>query len=179
MAFLFLLLVISGKAKNQSQFSFSKCFSMAYPSIYSPETSAQLHARIDRLTPDSPALWGKMNAAQMLSHCCVPYQQILGENKDAPGFVMKIVMRLFFKKTMTNQVDYKPNLPTAPVFIRNSEHDLMKEQIALKNYIVKIQELGPEKLAAIPSLSLGNINAEEWNNMLYKHIDHHLRQFGV
>lgn len=152
---------------------------MAYPSIYEAETSAKLHARIDSLTKETAPLWGKMNAAQMLSHCCVPYQQILGENKDKPGFFIKAIMNLFFKKTMTNEVDYKPNLPTGPTFIRNTDHDLEKEKAALKAYIVKIEQLGPEKLATIPSLSLGKLSATEWNNMLYKHIDHHLRQFGV
>jgi hypothetical protein len=53
------------------------------------------------------------------------------------------------------------------------------EKAKLKTYIQQIQELGPEQLAAKPSLSLGMITPQEWNNLLYKHIDHHLRQFGV
>jgi hypothetical protein len=80
---------------------------------------------------------------------------------------------------MVNEVPYKQNLPTAPSFIRTEQYDVEKEKERLKGYIKSIQELGAEKLAATPSLSLGNLTSTEWNNLLYKHIDHHLKQFGV
>jgi hypothetical protein len=49
----------------------------------------------------------------------------------------------------------------------------------LKELIKTIQEMGAEQLSNTPSLSLGKLSAIEWNNLLYKHIDHHLAQFGV
>ena len=153
---------------------------MAFPSIYTAETTAALAARIDSLTKETPALWGKMNVGQMLSHCSVPYQQILGENTDKPGKLMKWIIKTFLKNSMVNETSYKPNMPTAPTFIRvNQEFDVDAEKAKLKTYIQQIQELGPEQLSAKPSLSLGMITPQEWNNLLYKHIDHHLRQFGV
>lgn len=153
---------------------------MALPSIYKVETTIVLAARIDSITNETPALWGKMNSGQMLSHCCVPYQQILGENTDKPGKLMKWIIKNFLKASMVNEIPYKPNMPTAPTFIRvNQEFDVDNEKEKLKKYIQQIQELGPEQLAAKPSLSLGMITPLEWNNLLYKHIDHHLRQFGV
>jgi hypothetical protein len=110
----------------------------------------------------------------------VPYQQILGENTDKPGKIMKWIIKTFLKTSMVNETSYKPNMPTAPTFIRvNQEFDVDAEKAKLKTYIQQIQELGPEQLAAKPSLSLGMITPQEWNNLLYKHIDHHLRQFGV
>lgn len=150
------------------------------PNIFLPETTAQLQARIDALSPNSVALWGQMNVAQMLSHCQVVYQQILGENQDKPGAFMGWMLRTFFKKSMVNEVSYKPNLPTGPTFVRlGQEFDIAVEQQKLKKYIQLIQEMGPDKLATVPSLSLKNLSALEWNNLLYKHLDHHLRQFGV
>ena len=80
---------------------------------------------------------------------------------------------------MVNEVPYKQNLPTAPSFIRTEQFDVDKEKERLINLIKTIQEMGAEKLAATPSLSLGMLSANEWNNLLYKHIDHHLQQFGV
>ena len=151
-----------------------------FPNIYDLQTTQVLHARIDALTPHSVALWGKMNVAQMLSHCQVVYQQILGENQDKPGAFMAWMLRVFFKKSMINDAPYKPNLPTGPTFVRlGQELDIFEEQQKLKHYIVSIQELGPEEMANIPSLSLKRLSAEEWNNLIYKHIDHHLRQCGV
>ena len=153
---------------------------MAFPNIYSPETTVELATRISSLTNETPALWGKMNAGQMLSHCCVAYQQVLGENTDKPGMIMKWMLKTFFKQSMVNEVPYRPNLPTGPTFVRlNQNFDIETEKGKLIAYVQKIQELGPEQLSAIPSLSLGKLSAMEWNNLLYKHIDHHLRQFGV
>jgi hypothetical protein len=153
---------------------------MAFPNIYSPETTVELATRISSLTNETPALWGKMNAGQMLSHCCVAYQQVLGENTDKPGMIMKWMLKTFFKQSMVNEVPYRPNLPTGPTFVRlNQNFDIETEKGKLIAYVQKIQELGPEQLSARPSLSLGKLSAMEWNNLLYKHIDHHLRQFGV
>jgi hypothetical protein len=153
---------------------------MAFPNIYSPETTVELATRISSLTNETPALWGKMNAGQMLSHCCVAYQQVLGENTDKPGMIMKWMLKTFFKQSMVNEVPYRTNLPTGPTFVRlNQNFDIETEKGKLIAYVQKIQELGPEQLSARPSLSLGKLSAMEWNNLLYKHIDHHLRQFGV
>ncbi len=152
---------------------------MAYPSIYDISTTQLLHARIDKLTENSQGVWGKMTVGQMLSHCAVPYEQILGLNTIQPPLFMRIILKLFLKKSMINEVPYKQNLPTAPSFIRTEQFDVTEEKIRLKDLIKTIQEMGAEKLAETPSLSLGKLTATEWNNLLYKHIDHHLKQFGV
>jgi len=152
---------------------------MAYPSIYDVSTTQSLHARIDLLNENSLGLWGKMTVGQMLSHCAVPYEQILGFNTTQPPLFMRVILKLFLKKSMVNEVPYKQNLPTAPSFIRTEQYDLDKEKDRLKGLIKTIQEMGAEKLAATPSLSLGMLSAKEWNDLLYKHIDHHLQQFGV
>ena len=152
---------------------------MGYPSIYLASTTAELTRRIDQLNPQSQAIWGKMNVGQMLSHCAVPYEQILGTNTAQPPLFMRIILKLFLKNSMVNEVPYKQNLPTAPSFIRTEQFDVDKEKERLINLIKTIQEMGAEKLAATPSLSLGMLSANEWNNLLYKHIDHHLQQFGV
>ena len=88
-------------------------------------------------------------------------------------------MQWFFRKSMTNDQPYRKNLPTGPTFIRTGKHDVSEERQRLIAYIEAIEQLGPERLSEIPSLSLGKLSSEEWSNMLYKHLDHHLRQFGV
>jgi hypothetical protein len=152
---------------------------MAYPSIYNASTTEELFRRIDLLNPESRALWGKMTVGQMLSHCSVPYEQILGLNTDQPPFLMRVILNLFLKKSMVNEVPYKQNLPTSPKFIRADSYHFSKVRDRLKELIQTIQEMGAEQLSNTPSLSLGKLSAIEWNNLLYKHIDHHLAQFGV
>lgn len=152
---------------------------MPLPSIFKSETSQQLLARIDALKPDSKALCGKMNVAQMLAHLCVPYEQIKGENTEQVPWYLKLFLKLFLKNLLTNEAPYLKNARTAPSFLKVNEHDFEIEKNRLKTYILEIERMGAKELCQRPSLSLGILNETEWNNMLYKHLDHHLRQFGV
>ncbi len=152
---------------------------MALPNLYTPEGVEEFIARINRLSPISQRRWGKMNVSQMLAHCCVPFEQMLGERNDGPNLFMKLALRIFFKKTMTNEVPFKPNLPTAPSFIIVDQRDFEKEKQRLIHYVVKPLELGKSHFENKYQISLGKLTATEWNNLLAKHLDHHLRQFGV
>lgn len=42
--------------------------------VFDPAVTAELIHRIEQLTPQSPALWGKMSVDQMLAHCNVAYE---------------------------------------------------------------------------------------------------------
>jgi hypothetical protein len=92
---------------------------------------------------------------------------------------MRVLMQWFFRKYMTNDQPYRKNLPTGPTYIRTGTLDVSEERKRLIVYLKAIEELGPGRLSEIPSLSLGRLSPQEWSNMLYKHLDHHLRQFGV
>ena len=154
-------------------------YSSQYPNIFTTETTLQLHSRIDKLNPNSPALWGKMNVSQMLAHCCMPYLQVLGLNNQAPPALMKLLVKLLFKKSMTNTVPYKPGLPTAPAFVMKDEKEFEVEKNKLKSLLKEAHEKGANWYDDRAQVSLGKLSTQEWNNLLYKHIDHHLRQFGV
>jgi hypothetical protein len=92
---------------------------------------------------------------------------------------MRVLMQWFFRKSMTNEQPYRKNLPTGPTFIRTGTYEVSEERQRLIVYLKAIEVLGPGRLSEIPSLSLGRLSSEEWSNMFYKHLDHHLRQFGV
>lgn len=152
---------------------------MALPNIFESTTTQELTHRINQLTPMTQRRWGKMNVDQMLAHICVPYEQALGERNDGPNAFMKIMLRLFFKQSMVNEVPYKQNLPTAPAFMIVDRRDFEREKSRILSYIQKIEKLGPDYFDGKEQISLGKLSVNEWNNLLYKHIDHHLRQFGV
>ena len=71
------------------------------------------------------------------------------------------------------------NSRTAPAFLITDTKDFEAEKKRLINYIKKTQELGEAHFDNKESHSFGNLSKTEWNNMFYKHIDHHLTQFGV
>jgi hypothetical protein len=92
---------------------------------------------------------------------------------------MVFVLRTFLKKLVTNEVPYKKNSQTAPQFIIKDEKDFEREKNRLIQYIQKVQELGENHFDGKYYYSFGNMTKTEWNNMFYKHLDHHLKQFGV
>lgn len=153
---------------------------MALPNIFTKEVSENVIERINALQVSTPASWGKMDVAQMLAHCNVTYELVYEESKHPkPNFLMKVILKSFVKKTVVNEVPYKPNNPTAPAFLIKDSRDFAAEKTRLINHIVKTQELGENHFDNKESHSFGKLNKTEWNNMFYKHLDHHLTQFGV
>jgi hypothetical protein len=135
--------------------------------------------RIGSLRPDTPRKWGKMSVAQMLAHCNVSYELIYDHKHPRPGAFKRFLLRAFIKNATTNETPYKPGSPTAPVFIVREDKNFEAEKSRLVQYIRKTMEMGPAFFEGKESHSFGKLTLLEWNNMLYKHLDHHLKQFGV
>jgi hypothetical protein len=74
---------------------------------------------------------------------------------------------------------YARNGRTAPKFLILDKRDFEKEKRNLIQYIVKTQSLGADYFENKESHSLGKLTPKKWNIMFYKHLDHHLNQFGV
>jgi hypothetical protein len=147
--------------------------------IFDPATTASLLARIDKLTPTTQAQWGKMNVAQMLAHCCVSYEQALGERTDAPPLLMRWLLRPLLRRVLVGPKPYRRNSPTAPAFVITDERDFARERDRLKDYIRRFQQLGAAHFDGRAQLSIGKLSSAEWSVLMYKHLDHHLQQFGV
>ncbi|MFM7017104.1 MAG: hypothetical protein ACKOX3_12335, partial [Bacteroidota bacterium] len=71
------------------------------------------------------------------------------------------------------------NSRTGPQFIIADERVFENEKSRLINHLQKTQQLGEKHFDGMESISFGKLNKTEWNNMFYKHLDHHLSQFGV
>lgn len=153
---------------------------MALPNVFDTIVIGNIINRIQRLSPQSAPLWGKMNVAQMLAHCCVTYEFIFEPGKhSSPSGFMKFILKWMVKPTVVNEKPYKKSSQTAPAFIITDTRDFEKEQQRLIQYIQQTQQLGAQHFEGKASHSFGNLTAIEWNNMFYKHLDHHLTQFGV
>lgn len=152
---------------------------MALPNIFAQETSESVIARINLLAPDSQPLWGKMNVTQMLAHCNVTYEMVYDNKHAKPNLLMGFLLKILVKKKVTNEVPYERSIRTAPAFLISDTRDFEMEKVRLVNFIRKTQELGERHFEGKESLSFGKLTKDEWNNMFYKHLDHHLRQFGV
>lgn len=153
---------------------------MALPDIFSEKVSSDIIDRINRLNHESKPKWGKMNVAQMLAHCCVTYEYVYEPDKyPKPGFLMRFILKSMVKKSVVNEIKYKQNLRTGPDFVIADKKDFEYEKNRLTQFIKRVQYEGGQSFDGRISRSFGKLNRTEWNNMFYKHLDHHLSQFGV
>lgn len=148
--------------------------------IFDAKTAQDYINRINRLTISSERKWGKMTVNQMLAHLNVAYEMIYEPHKHPkPSFIARWILKTFVKPKVTNEIPYKQNLPTGPTFIIKEEPDFETEKKRLIGFIQKTQQLGPDAFEGKENTSFGKLTAQQWNNMLAKHLNHHLAQFNV
>jgi len=152
---------------------------MDFPSVFKKEIADQLIDRINKLSSHTKALWGKMSVDQMLAHCCVSYEMAFENKHKKSGTVTRFFLKIFVKKMVVGNKPYPKGGRTAPAFVIADERNFEDEKNRLISYILKTQELGETYFAGKESLSFGVLSSKEWNNLFYKHLDHHLHQFGV
>ena len=152
---------------------------MALPNIFTKTVSDHIIERINKLKPNTQANWGKMTVAQMLAHSNVMYEMVFENNHPKPTFFMKLIMKAFVKKIVVSETPYKHNSQTAAAFIIKDSRNFEIEKNRLMEYVNKTQQLGEASFDNNVSHSFGALSKTEWNNMFYKHLDHHLTQFGV
>lgn len=147
--------------------------------IFDQTVTNEIVARINKLEPSTTRLWGKMTAAQMLAHCTVTYELIYNNIHTKPNALKKFVLKLFVKQAVVGEKPFTKNSPTSQAFKISNKKNFDAEKNRLINYIIKTQKLGEAEFDNKESHSFGVLTKDEWNNMFYKHLDHHLNQFGV
>jgi len=146
--------------------------------IFDAKVTDKIISRINKLSPEDRPLWGKMSAGQMLAHCNVSYEMIYEDKHPAPNAFLKFILKTFVKNKVVGETPYQHNSRTGPQFVMNDEKNFEKEKKRLIDYINKTRDLGEKYFNGKESNSFGALSSGEWNNMLYKHLDHHLNQFG-
>lgn len=147
--------------------------------IFLPETVSQLTERLEVLRAETQPQWGKMNAPQMLAHCNVAYEMAFENKHPRPNILMRLMLQMLAKSTVCGDKPYTKSLQTAPAFIITDERDFEIEKNRLIAYLKKTVDLGEAHFNGKESLSFGKLTSTEWNTMFYKHLNHHLTQFGV
>jgi hypothetical protein len=140
-----------------------------------PEIQAGIISRIGKLKPDATAQWGKMNASQMMAHCQAQMRVALGDEKLPHSFMGKLFGWLA-KKSLIDTKPFSKNLPTAPSFLVKHQPDFETEKNNLVNMITRFRE---SSITKDPHPFFGKLTFDEWSKGTWKHLDHHLKQFGV
>ncbi|MEO0058690.1 MAG: hypothetical protein RLZZ312_337 [Bacteroidota bacterium] len=152
---------------------------MALPNVFEKSVTDIISNRIQNLNLTTQPIWGKMNVSQMLAHSNVVYEMIFDDKHKKPNAFLSFILKLVVKKNIVSEKPYKQNGGTAPQFIIADNRDFELEKSRLIQYINKVQELGESHFDNRESHSFGKLSKTEWNNMFYKHLDHHLSQFGL
>ena len=147
--------------------------------IFDANDTHQTIERINKLTPQTQQLWGKMNVAQMLAHCNVAYELVYTDKHPKPKGFKKFMIKLLAKNIVVGPKPYKRNSRTAPMFLITDQREFEKEKKRLVDHLQKTQQLGAEHFDGKESHAFGPLSTKEWNTLFYKHLDHHLQQFGV
>lgn len=145
--------------------------------LFEPTTVAEVISRIQKLQPSSRARWGKMNVSQMLAHCQAPFEVYFGEKKMKRGLMSLLFGKLARKKLFSDK-PWPKGLPTAKEFIIPDQRDFTIEKMKLMEMIKRFSSKG-STITAIVHPFFGQMSSQEWALFAYKHLDHHLVQFGV
>lgn len=147
-------------------------------SLFNPADREALSLRFAALEPDSQRHWGKMNSAQMLQHCSRGLEAATGNRITPQLFIGKLISWIV-RGPALGEKPLGRNSPTDPSFVVTDERDFNQERTYLATILDRFVQRGPESAAKATHAFFGKMSGDEWGRLMYKHLDHHLRQFGV
>ena len=147
-------------------------------SLFDPEQSYALVARLRSLRPDQAPLWGKMTPGQACAHAQFPLKIALGDLTWRRTWIGRVFGGLA-KRLLLAPKPFGKNAPTDPRFVVKDGRSLDVERDALIALVQRFTAAGPEGMRKDPHPFFGPLTPAEWDTLQWKHLDHHLRQFGV
>ena len=149
---------------------------MEIKNLFDPVVKQEIIDRINMLTSQSQRQWGKMDAAQMMAHVQIPMGVALGTHSVKGNWLMKLILPMF-KKLLYDEKPWKPGLPTDKTFVMTGQtKDFETEK---KNLLDKVTRFSEVTLVSEKHPVFGKLTKEQWSKATWKHLDHHLKQFGV
>jgi len=146
--------------------------------LFDPAAREALSLRIAALEPTTTRRWGKMEPAQMLLHCTLGLEAATGMRPMKQAFLGKLLTPLI-RNLVLGQRPFKKNSPTDPTFVVSGAREFEAERTRLATLIDRFIQRGPEAAGKETHAFFGRLSGDEWGRLMYKHLDHHLRQFGV
>jgi hypothetical protein len=138
-----------------------------------------LKQRLAQLRPDSQRQWGTMTPAQAVAHCSKGLEMAIGEIRPPRALAGRLIGRVIKPMALRAGEPMRRNSPTAKELIVGDNRDLDTERVRLDRLINQFAAVGPAGCTVHPHPFFGSMTPDEWAVLMHKHIDHHLRQFGV
>ncbi len=147
--------------------------------IFDQEVRDELQARIQMLSPDRKANWGKMNVYQMIKHCNIWSEWVLGIGPHTykQALLGKLFGKWALKNNTKNAQPIGKNMPAGHLFLTKIKDGDMTAEKTL--WLQNIKEYADFSNDDFIHDFFGKMSKEQIGIFAYKHYDHHLRQFGA
>ncbi len=142
----------------------------------------EILARLGRIRPDTPRRWGRMTAPQMICHLRDALDGVMGDMQMAmpPGFSWWRLTKPF---ALYGQFPWPRGVPTRPEFdqVAGTGTPPAEFDTDVRSLLAAIEKFTaqPRVFAVRRHTLFGAMTEREWMIWGYRHLDHHLRQFGV
>jgi|SRR6478672_734456 len=146
-------------------------------SIFDTGISDEIESRINTIDETSKAHWGKMDAFQMVKHCTLCDDMVQGKITIKRVFIGKLIGKMMLRKVLKDEGPFGKNSPTSPVLTTVSHTGDLNQQ--KKEWIVRIRNYDNYGNFNFVHPFFGSMSKEQIGVFVYKHADHHLRQFGA
>jgi len=146
--------------------------------LFQPDAVDEVISRIDKLQPTTQRQWGKMDVAQMMAHCSAALDLASGR-LIRPRILLGRLIGPFVRPMYSNDKPFSRNSPTDKKLVFSDKRDFSGEREQLKVRIRQFHQGGEAHCTQHPHPFFGPLTPREWSTGMYKHLDHHLHQFGV
>ena len=146
--------------------------------LFDPVAYEEIVRRVESIQPGSERQWGKMTVAQMLEHAARALEMAAGKKQRKQAFLGKMI-GWKFRKEFVGEEPFRRNGPTGPDFIVVGEPDFHRTKEKVRTLLGDLHALGEKGCEGNIHGFFGRMTGAEWGVTQYKHMDHHLRQFGA
>ncbi len=144
-------------------------------SIFDKNDFLKILQRVETIQRDSIRQWGTMNVAQMMAHVTSGIEMALGKItiQDRSNFITRWII----KPIALSSIPIKRNIKSSQPNVEISLETFDSEKMRLLNVLQEMKARGSIG-KWYPHPAFGSLTGEEWGRLIFKHLDHHFRQFS-
>ncbi|MEL6923130.1 MAG: DUF1569 domain-containing protein [Bacteroidota bacterium] len=148
-------------------------------SIFHPQTIDSFKKRIQKIDPNANAQWGKMNTFQMLKHCSENDRMLLRQRQLRRLFIGRLFGKMALRSNIKDDKPLSKNSPTHPDLVIRDNGDAEAQKKIWLSLLDQYPSMQTSDYVDFVHPFFGKMSAGQVGKFAFKHIDHHLRQFGV
>lgn len=146
--------------------------------LFDSDTYCEVLERLERLNQNSERQWGKMSPSQMMEHTARALEMATGDVPMKQALLGKAIGWMF-KGKFLGEEPFPKNSPTGPTLVIENDPEFEATRDRLVALVTRFHGLGANAVDGNVHGFFGPLTGKQWGETQFKHVDHHLRQFGV